>query len=46
MPVRNLLVAKLADRVTYLIGKDGRIRKAFADVRPADHASEVLACFI
>jgi peroxiredoxin Q/BCP len=30
-------------RVTFLIGKDGRIKKIWPDVKPEDHASEVLA---
>jgi peroxiredoxin len=41
--VTNLLIAKLVDRVTYVIGKDGIIKKAFAKVKPESHASEVLA---
>jgi peroxiredoxin len=43
--VTNLLIAKLVDRVTYVIGKDGIIKKAFAKVKPEGHASEVLALF-
>ena len=42
--VTNLLVVKIAERVTYLIGKDGIIQKAFEKVRPQDHAAEVLMC--
>jgi thioredoxin-dependent peroxiredoxin len=30
-------------RVTFLIGKDGRIKKIWPDVKPEDHANEVLA---
>ena len=30
-------------RVTFLIGPDGRIKKIWTDVKPADHAKEVLA---
>src|SRR4030095_10907321 len=30
-------------RVTFLIGPDGRIRKIWPKVKPADHAAEVLA---
>jgi peroxiredoxin Q/BCP len=41
--VTNLLVVRLAARVTYLIGKDGRILEAFDHVDPRDHASEVLS---
>jgi peroxiredoxin Q/BCP len=29
-------------RVTFLIGKDGRIRKIWPEVKPAEHAKEVL----
>ena len=42
--VTNLLLVKLADRVTYVIGKDGRILKAFSKTNPEDHASKALAC--
>jgi len=31
-------------RVTFLIGKDGRIRAVWPEVKPAEHAAEVLAC--
>ncbi|MGA3266158.1 MAG: thioredoxin-dependent thiol peroxidase [Verrucomicrobiota bacterium] len=31
------------NRVTFLIGPDGRIRKIWPKVKPADHAQEVLA---
>jgi peroxiredoxin Q/BCP len=31
------------NRVTFLIGPDGRIRKIWTDVKPAQHAKEVLA---
>lgn len=30
-------------RTTYLIGKDGKIRKVFENVKPADHSAEILA---
>jgi peroxiredoxin Q/BCP len=30
-------------RVTFLIGPDGRIKKIWPNVKPADHAAEVLA---
>jgi len=39
--VLNLWIVKLAERVTYLIGRDGRIRKAFRKVQPRAHAAEV-----
>ena len=38
----NLLIAKLADRVTFVIGKDGLVLKTFDKVKPAGHATEVL----
>jgi peroxiredoxin len=41
--VTNLLVVRLAHRVTIVIGKDGRIRKSLRGVKPRDHAAEVLA---
>ena len=31
------------NRTTFLIGKDGMIRKVFENVKPADHSTEVLA---
>ncbi len=31
------------NRTTYLIGKDGTIRKVFEKVKPAEHSSEILA---
>jgi peroxiredoxin Q/BCP len=31
------------ERTTFLIGKDGRIRKIFAKVKPQGHAAQVLA---
>ena len=40
--VTNLLIVKLVGRVTYVIGKDGRIQKAFARVEPRGHAAQVL----
>jgi peroxiredoxin Q/BCP len=30
-------------RTTYLIGKDGMIRKVFQNVKPAEHSAEILA---
>ena len=33
-------------RVTFLIGKDGRIKKIWPDVKPEDHANEVLAALV
>lgn len=43
VPVTNLLLVKFADRMTYVIDKDGRIKKAYAGVNPRGHAAEVLA---
>jgi peroxiredoxin Q/BCP len=40
--VRNLVVVRLAERVTYVIGRDGKILKALADVVPEGPAAEVL----
>ena len=31
------------NRTTYLIGKDGTIRKVFEKVKPAEHSAEILA---
>jgi peroxiredoxin Q/BCP len=31
-----------AARISYLVGPDGRVRRAYADVAPARHAAEVL----
>jgi peroxiredoxin len=31
-----------AKRISYLIGPDGRIRRAYATVKPAEHPAEVL----
>jgi len=31
------------NRTTYLIGKDGMIRKVFENVKPAEHSAEILA---
>ncbi len=33
----------VASRITYLIGKDGKIAKAYATVKPDEHAGELLA---
>jgi peroxiredoxin Q/BCP len=30
-------------RTTYLISKDGMIRKVFLNVKPAEHSAEILA---
>jgi peroxiredoxin Q/BCP len=40
--VTNLLVVRLAARVTYLIGKNGLILRAYEKVTPKGHAAEVL----
>jgi len=32
-------------RISYLVGRDGRVLKAYPSVRPAEHAQEVLADF-
>ncbi len=32
-----------ASRVSVIVGPDGKIRKAYAKVSPADHPAEVLA---
>ena len=32
-------------RISYLVGADGTVLKAYPDVKPADHAGEVLADF-
>ncbi len=32
-----------ADRISYLIGPDGKIREAYPKVSPATHPQEVLA---
>jgi peroxiredoxin Q/BCP len=32
-----------AKRISYLIGADGKIKKAYASVKPAEHPVEVLA---
>ena len=31
-----------AKRISYLIGADGKIKKAYASVKPAEHPAEVL----
>jgi peroxiredoxin Q/BCP len=31
-----------AKRISYLIGADGKIKKAYAGVKPAEHPTEVL----
>ena len=35
--------AKYASRISYWIGTDGKIRKAYPDVDPVTHIAEVLA---
>jgi peroxiredoxin Q/BCP len=35
--------AQTAKRISYLIGPDGRIQKAYPKVNPAEHPEEVLA---
>lgn len=35
--------AEYASRISYLIGPDGRIEKAYPKVSPADHPAQVLA---
>jgi peroxiredoxin len=35
--------AKTARRISYLIGPDGKIKKAYPNVNPAAHPDEVLA---
>ena len=32
-----------AKRISYLIGPDGKVAKAYAKVKPADHPAQVLA---
>lgn len=32
-----------AKRISYLIGADGKVKKAYASVKPAEHPAEVLA---
>jgi peroxiredoxin Q/BCP len=44
--VTNLLIVRIAERVTYLIGRDGIIQKAFEKVRPQGHSAEVLTCLL
>jgi len=34
--------AASAKRISYLIGPDGRVKKAYATVKPAEHPAEVL----
>lgn len=34
--------AKTAKRISYLIGPDGKIKKAYATVKAADHPEQVL----
>lgn len=35
--------AKMARRISYLIGPDGKVREAYANVVPGDHAEQVLS---
>lgn len=39
VPVR----AGFASRQTFLVGKDGRLKKVWREVKPQDHAAEILA---
>jgi peroxiredoxin Q/BCP len=32
-----------AKRISYLIGADGKVKKAYASVKPAEHPAQVLA---
>jgi peroxiredoxin len=34
--------AKYPARISYLVGPDGRIKKVYGKVKPADHPDEVL----
>jgi peroxiredoxin Q/BCP len=34
--------ASSAKRISYLIGPDGKVKKAYANVKPAEHPAEVL----
>jgi peroxiredoxin Q/BCP len=34
--------ASTAKRISYLIGADGKVKKAYATVKPAEHPAEVL----
>ncbi len=34
--------AKTAKRITYVIGPDGKIQKAYSKVSPAEHPEQVL----
>ena len=34
--------ASSAKRISYLIGPDGKVKKAYASVKPAEHPVEVL----
>ena len=34
--------AKVAKRISYLVGADGKVEKAYDDVQPAEHAKQVL----
>ena len=36
-------VASSARRISYLIGPDGKVKKAYPSVKPAEHPAEVLA---
>jgi len=40
--VTNLLVFKLVERVTFVVGKDGLITEIVRDTKPGGHASEAL----
>ena len=38
-----MLGMTVAKRQTFLVGPDGRIAKHYAEVKPAEHAQQVLA---
>lgn len=40
--VTNLLLFKLVERITYVIGKDGRIAQVVRETRPSGHAPSAL----
>lgn len=40
--VTNLLLFKLVERVTFIVGTDGRIEQIVRDTKPGEHASTAL----
>ena len=40
--IRNLFLFKLVERVSYVIGKDGRIAQIVRDTKPGEHADAAL----